>query len=51
MVGARHQPVTWDGWLVGDNEGGWMDGSVEVMSDLGASLVVLELGRAEEDAC
>ena len=28
-----------------------MDGSVEVMSDLGASLIVLELGRAEEDAC
>ena len=37
--------------MAGDNEGGWMDGSVEVMSDLGASLVALELGRAEEEAC
>ena len=37
--------------MAGDNEGGWRGGSFDVMSDLGASLVVLGLGRAEEEAC
>ena len=37
--------------MAGDNEGGWKGGTVVVMSGLGASLVALELGRAEEGAC
>ena len=50
-VGARLQPVTWDGWVAGDNEGDWKGGSIDVVSDLGVSLVVFGLGRAEEEAC
>ena len=37
--------------MAGDNEGGWKGGLVDVISDLGASLVVLGFGRAEEEAC